>query len=209
LLMFRPSSFCFNRCDLLIRSRWAGVLWKDAMNWCRDGAEMIMRSQPNMLLRFIWVNMSLHVHVLLCETDTHLKFFVHARMSKAVLVCAQSRDVFITACITKEKWLHTELIVRTCFKWLEWLCAEVLISLFHACKKGWLRADAGFSVFQTYAHAYHTKVKWLCSEALLSLYSYMHVLRSQKGQCPAVIYTCSLYSIPTSLWKYTERCLRV
>jgi hypothetical protein len=72
-----------------------------------------------------------------CETDTHLKFFVHAlymlECRSAVWVCAQSRDVFITACITKEKWLHAELIVGTCFTWPEWLCAEVLISLFHAC----------------------------------------------------------------------------
>ncbi len=50
----------------------------------------------------------------------------------AVWVCAQSRDVFITACITKKKWLRAELIVRTCLTWPEWLCAEVLISLFHA-----------------------------------------------------------------------------
>jgi hypothetical protein len=45
-------SFCFNRCDLHIGNRRAWVLWTDAMNWRRDGEDMIPRSQPNMFLRF-------------------------------------------------------------------------------------------------------------------------------------------------------------
>lgn len=47
-----------------------------------------------------------------------------------VWVCAQIRDVVITACRTREKWLHAELIDHTGFTCPEWLRAEDLMSLF-------------------------------------------------------------------------------
>ena len=61
-----------------------------------------------------------------CAKQMHLKLFVH---DPTVWVCAQSWDVFITACVTKEKRIHAELNVCTCFTWPEWLRAEDLISL--------------------------------------------------------------------------------
>jgi len=48
LLRVRPRSFCFN--DVICTFEAI-----DAMNWCRDGEDMIPRSQPNVPLRFFLI----------------------------------------------------------------------------------------------------------------------------------------------------------
>ena len=94
LLRVRPRSFCFN--DVICTFEAI-----DAMNWCRDGEDMIPRSQPNVPLRFFpdWIS-ALMIALLLCETDTCLKYFVHVKM---MFGCAQSQDVLLHACIEKAR----------------------------------------------------------------------------------------------------------
>ena len=89
-----------------------------------------MRSQPNMLLRFIRLNMSLHVHVFAVPNRHAPQVFCTCSNSSAVWVSAQSRDVFITACIANEKWLAAELIRMHISTWQQCLRAENLIRLF-------------------------------------------------------------------------------
>jgi hypothetical protein len=161
LLRARLRSFCFNQCDLHIWSRWAWVLWKDAMNRCRDGEKTMMRSQLNMLLHFIRLNMSLYVHVFAVRnryaSQVFCTCFVHARMSKCCLgVCPESGRIH--NCMYNEG----EMAPCRAYCWYMFYMAGMALrrgfdqsfSCMHALwKKGWLRADAGFSVFHAYAHA--------------------------------------------------------
>ncbi len=151
LLRILVRSFCFNQCDLHIWSSWAWVLRKDAMNWCRDSKEMMLWSQPNMFLCCIWLNMSLHLHVFAVQNRYAPQGFCTCLNVKVLFGCAQSQGV-----------MYNEGEMAPCrayclyMFYMAWMALHRgLVILFHTCKKGWLCADAGFSVF----HAYHTEVK--------------------------------------------------
>ena len=133
--------------------------------------------------------------VLLCQTDTRLKFFVRARIPSAVWVSAQSQDVFITACIANEKWLAAELSRMHMFYMAAMAPRREFNQSFSmdACVVNHggsaQRLNSAFFIY-IYTHMHSiANSEVLCAEALLSLYSNMHGLRSQNGSVPS---PCSL-----------------
>jgi hypothetical protein len=75
LLRVRPRSFCFGRCDLQIRSHWCNELMSR-----RRGYDSEMSAQRALAFFSDWIS-ALMIMLLLCQTETCLKYFVHARMS--------------------------------------------------------------------------------------------------------------------------------
>jgi hypothetical protein len=78
-------------------------------------------------------------------------------------------------------------------------------SCMHALwKKGWLRADAGFSVF----HAYHTELKMALQRGFI-VPLFIHACIAKPEWVIASPYSHVQISPPHHRWTYIERCLQV
>ena len=159
------------------------------MQWT-DVETARIRFRGMLLLFFSRLNLSSYVHAFALPNGCApwLSFFVYAWMCRsAVWVCAQSQEVFITACIAKEKWLHTELIRRRMF----YMAGMALRrgfnqswSYMHAQRSQGGSAQRLDSASFMHMHMHRIpKQEWLCAEPLLILYAYMHGLRSQNESC--------------------------
>lgn len=124
---------------------------------------------------------------LLCETDTRLKIFVHARMLKCCFLGSVHR---VRTCSKLHVYRRKTAPCRA-YSYAHVLhgrkngsAQRILSVLFiHACivKSGWLRAEAEFSVFiHIHVHLIPNQER-LCAEAWFILYSCMHVWWSQHG----------------------------
>jgi hypothetical protein len=104
-------SFCFNQIDLRTETMGLGCYEKvqrtdveTARIWFRD-------LSPTCFFDFFRLNMSPYVHAFaVWNRYAPSSFLYMLECWSAVWVCAQSRDVFITACMTMENWLCSELI---------------------------------------------------------------------------------------------------
>jgi hypothetical protein len=153
---------------------------------------------PTCFFYFFLLNMSPYVHAFAMAPSSFL-YMVECR--SAAWVCAQSRDVFITACMTMENW---RWFVLTCFTWLKWLRAEDLINLIHACMHSEARVALLRGWIQRLPYIYTCIAYQGKNVSVQKLYSAcIHACmycEARMGLCPALVHgACIAFPSPLGI----------